>query len=91
MDGGSFPVPLRTAFLKLLAVAVWVELFKISYWLGYGLQDPGFEFSKSEKFFSFPTCPNRILGPTNPTIHQVPVAVLLSKAGGTWNWTLTCI
>ena len=49
MEGGNFPIPLRTALLKLVAAAVWVELFRISYWLDYGLQDPGFEFQQGKE------------------------------------------
>jgi len=51
MKGGNFPIPLRIALLKLVAVAVWVKLFRISYWLDYGLQDPGFEFQQGKEIF----------------------------------------
>jgi len=51
MEGRNFPVSLRNALLKLVAIAVWVELFRISYWLDYGLQDPGFEFQQGKEIF----------------------------------------
>jgi hypothetical protein len=51
MEGSNFPVSLRTALLKLAAITVWVELFRISYWLGYGLQDPWFEFQQGKEIF----------------------------------------
>ena len=51
MKGGNFSVPLRFALLKLVAVGVWVKLFRISYWLDYGLQDLGFEFQQGKEIF----------------------------------------
>jgi hypothetical protein len=51
MEGRNFPGSLRTALLKLVAIAAWVELFRISYWLGYGLQDPGFDFQRGKEIF----------------------------------------
>jgi len=81
--GGRVVTDVRAGLRSKPAVK-WQLIFQSLYWLGYGLDDRGFD-SRQGQGLSFVTASRPALEPTQPSFQWVPGFFGLVKAAGAWN------